>query len=113
MLLSMADEAPEGVYNVRVTWVDPEELQLGFVNQFLLQLDNDGRGVFLTAGALTPPAFLGSREEREAQFKRLSFVPVQPVARLAMTRERFEELRRLMNEMAKTWPGSQEEVEDQ
>lgn len=85
-----------------------EELPLAFANQFLGQIDADGTTMYLTAGVITPPTILGDEEERQEQLSRLSFLPVQPVARLALSRHRFEELRQLLDKMAANWQAATE-----
>jgi len=84
-------EQPEGVVGVPIVWVGAEELPLLFVNQFL-GVVQPGE-IFIHFGALVPPAITGETdEERKAQAEAIQFVQVKPVARLAMTPARLQEL---------------------
>ena len=83
-------EQPDGVA-VPIIWVGVDDVPVVFANQFVAQVD---RGeVFLTVGQLVPPAIIGaSEEERRVQAENLQYVPVKPVARIAMTPTRLREL---------------------
>ena len=104
----MGVTAEESV-EVPIVWVGVEQEPLQSVNTFLLQLDSDRVAVFLTAGIVTPPPVVGTPEEQRDQLKAYNYVSVKPVARLAMTRPRFEELRALMNRVAESWPSTTED----
>jgi hypothetical protein len=85
----MAEE-PESV-NVPVVWVGAEDVPVLLANQFVAQVDKGE--VFLTVGQLVPPAILGATpEERRQQAENIQFVPVKPIARIAMTPTRLREL---------------------
>jgi hypothetical protein len=68
------------------------ELSAQFVNEFLVQLDPDGVTIYLTVGIVTPPPILGSDEEKRAKAEQITSVPIHPVARFAVPREKFEKL---------------------
>ena len=82
---------------VPVAWVGVEDVPLLFANQVLAQLDDVGE-ILLTFGQATPPLLLGDDEEKQAQLSNIGFVPVKPVARVAFSRPRLEQLIQLLNE---------------
>ncbi len=85
----MAEEPPARI-EIPVVWVGADEVPVFFANQFVAQVD---RGeVFLTIGQLVPPAIIGSGEEAREQAERIQYVPVKPVARIALTPTRLLEL---------------------
>jgi hypothetical protein len=101
------DEGNTG-WQIPLAWIGAEELPVLFVNQFVAQVDEGGE-FFLTLGQTMPPALIGTPEERAEQLEQIAYVPVKPVARLALTergcrdlianlqnvRESFEQLRRM------------------
>ncbi len=91
------EEIPERL-QLPLVWVAPEEQPVLTGNQFLVQFEKDL--FFVSVGQLTPPAILGTPEERYAQAKGLSFVPVKTVARFSLTRRNVEELIGVLKEMA-------------
>jgi hypothetical protein len=76
---------------VPVVWVGLDELPVLFANQFVAQVE---RGeIFLTVGQLQPPPIVGAtEEERREQVENIAYVPVKPVARIAMAPSRLREL---------------------
>jgi hypothetical protein len=89
----MAEQAqvPEGSVQVPTVWVGVEDLPILFTNQTIGVVQ---RGeVFLTFGALVPPAIIGETvEERKAQAESIQFVQINPVARMAMTPDHLRRL---------------------
>lgn len=87
----MADEQPLENFRVPVVWVGADEVPVFFANQFVAQVE---RGeVFLTVGQLVPPAILpGPPEAFREQAERIQYVPVQTVARIALTPARLQDL---------------------
>ena len=76
---------------VPVAWVAVDELPVLAANQFITQADPDH--IYLSAGMAMPPVVLAETvEERQAAIQQITFVPVRPIARLALTRKRAEEL---------------------
>lgn len=69
--------------DVPVAWIGAEDLPLLFVNQFVTQLHEDT--IFVTIGQMTPPALIGTPEERVEQLEQIAYVPVKPAVRLALT----------------------------
>lgn len=103
----MTENAPDsepGLVQLPVVWAGVEDLPVEMVNAHLIQLDQDSQAVYLTVGIVVAPPVVGTPEEQHKQLRHHPFVPVRPVARLAMTRARFEELREVMNGVVKTWP---------
>ncbi len=86
-----AEDLPPSSVPVPIVWVGVDELPVFFANQFVAQVE---RGeIFLTVGQLVPPAILGNTdEERRQQLESLSYVPIKPVARIAFTPDRLQEL---------------------
>jgi hypothetical protein len=86
----MAYSDPENL-TVPLVWVGAEELPAQFVNQMVVQ--HPGANEFvLTFGLLSPPLLLGTPEQQLEQARSIPYVPVTPVARVGLTRERLLEL---------------------
>ena len=82
---------------VPLVWVGLDELSILFANQVLIQ--HVVRGEFvLTLGQVTPPVLLGDQDAKEQQFEAVTYVPVKPVARVSLSRERLQELIRVLQE---------------
>lgn len=84
----MADENLQR--DIPVAWIGAEDLPILFVNQFVTQVHEDT--FFVTIGQITPPALIGTEEERIEQLEQIAYVPVKPVARLALTRADAQQL---------------------
>jgi hypothetical protein len=86
-------DAPQGV-PIRVAWLGPEDVPILHANAFVCQFDPQTfDSITLTVGQLTPPAITGATpEEREEQVRNVSFVPIKPIVRLALTPARAREL---------------------
>ena len=84
----MAD-APQQ-FQVQGAWVGAEDLPVQFANAFVWVVGPNE--IFLGIGASTPPAIVGTPEEREAQIRGIGFIPIKPIARLALTPARLDEL---------------------
>lgn len=85
------DEENAGV-PIPLAWIGAEDLPVLFVNQFVGQVEAEQGVFFLNIGQALPPALLGTPEEQAEQLEQIAYVPVKPVARLALTRERLEYL---------------------
>lgn len=85
------DEEPHG-RAIPTTWIGAEDLPVLFVNTFVGQVQPQEKAFYLTIGQTVPPALLGTPEEQTEQLEQIAYVPVKPVARLAFTRSRLEEL---------------------
>lgn len=61
--------------SVPLIWIDREDEPVLFANQILAQHLNDE--FLISFGQVSPPAILGSEEEREDALARVEFVPVK------------------------------------
>jgi hypothetical protein len=83
---------PEPI-RVPVIWAGVEDVPILYANTFISQYDQTSMGTFIiTVGQLTPPALLGTPDEVQEQAEQVTFIPVRPVARLAISRSKMEEL---------------------
>jgi hypothetical protein len=80
-----------GEIAVRLLWIDLDEQSVQMANQFIGQVDGDE--IILSIGCATPPIITGDTiEERQAQAENIGYVPVRPIARIAVTKARLAEL---------------------
>ena len=78
---------------VPIVWMSPEDVPILFANAFVCQFDQTLDSHLITIGQITPPALIrATREELRAQAEQVQFVPVKPVARLAVSPARLQEL---------------------
>jgi len=84
------DEEQESGIALPLLFVGMEEVPILYANHFLVQ--HQESEFIITVGQVQGPPLLGTREERIEQAKRLAYVPIKVVARLALTRERMAEL---------------------
>lgn len=77
--------------DVPLSWVGYDEVPITFANQFLVQFEPD-ESFILGVGQATAPAIIGTPEQVAAQARQIEFVPVRPVARIAMTEPKLREL---------------------
>jgi hypothetical protein len=85
------DDGP-GQVELPLAWIGVEDVPIVFANNFVVQFDNDLASHIITIGQLSPPALIGSPEEIAEQVSKIEFVPVRPVARIALTPQRMVEL---------------------
>ncbi len=78
--------------NIPTTWIGAEDLPVLFVNTFVGQVQPQEGTFYLTLGQTLPPALIGTPQEQAEQLEQIAYVPIKPVARLALTRSRMEEL---------------------
>ncbi len=79
------------------SWVGAEDLPVQFANAFAGVVAPNA--VFLTIGTSVPPNIEGdTQEEREAQVRALDFVPIKPIARLALAPQGLDDLIRSLEE---------------
>ena len=88
-------EAQEPV-QVPVVFIGAEDTPLLYANQFVIA--HLGQEFILSIGQVAPPLLLGTPEQQHEQAKQLSFVPIKTVARFAMTRERLDQLIKLLQD---------------
>lgn len=79
-------------FQLPVSWIGAEDLPVLFANTFVGQVEAEQGVFFLTIGQMVPPALIGTPEEKVEQLEQISYVPIKPVARLALTRERLKYL---------------------
>jgi hypothetical protein len=90
-------EVDEGDGRVPAVWVGADDLPVQFANQFISVVQPNE--IFLTVGSLVPPAILGDTvEERMENAKKITFVPVKPIARLVLTPARLKELIKVLQD---------------
>lgn len=77
---------------IPTTWIGAEDLPVLFVNTFVGQIQPQEGVFYLSVGQTLPPALIGTPQEQAEQLEQIAYVPVKPVARLALTRSRMEEL---------------------
>ncbi len=76
---------------IPTVWIGAEDVPVPFANVFVgVVAPNE---IFLNVGSLVPPAITGATpEERETQARTITYIPVKPIARLALTPTRLDEL---------------------
>ena len=84
-------------FQVRLLWIGLDEQPVFAANQILAQVEQDE--IYLTFGSYTPPALLGTAEEKRDQIEHLGYVPVRPISRLAITRRRLDEVLTVLTEL--------------
>lgn len=82
-------EPDEGI-QIPVTWIGLDDVPVHYANQFVCQFQPDE--FILSIGNLTPPMLLGPPDEQQKQLQQLAYVPIRPIARIAMTPSRLREL---------------------
>ncbi|MER7838279.1 hypothetical protein ABTY98_20900 [Streptomyces sp. NPDC096040] len=98
----MGDNDTAKAVTVPLLWVGLDDLPLLSTNQVLTQFDSDH--VYLAFGSATPPVLMGQNEEAvRDQAKRLSYVPVRGVTRLAVSRRHLGELIEVLQRTADTF----------
>jgi hypothetical protein len=83
------DEQNEGRH-VPLSWENVEDVPVFFSNQYVCQYNQDE--FILTFGQMTPPMLLGELQDRAEQLRRIEYVPVKPLTRVAFTYTRLVEL---------------------
>jgi hypothetical protein len=78
----MADR--KGEHRVRAQWVNVEDTELTYANQFAVQ--NTPTELVILVGQVAHPFFVGTDEEQAAQVQALTSVDIRTVARLAVPR---------------------------
>lgn len=86
---------------VPLTWIGIEDVPILTINQMLGQALTPQEFI-LTLGQVAPPVLLGTEEQRREQLQMITFAAVKPVARIGLTRQRVEELIRILTETLHT-----------
>ncbi|MGH9043062.1 MAG: hypothetical protein ACRDZ3_22850 [Acidimicrobiia bacterium] len=87
-----ADE--EEGFQVPLVWLGFEESTVNLANQFVSQFEQGT--FFISIGQVTPPLLLGPPEEQREMASQLPFLPVQTLARFAVTPGRLRDLMRVL-----------------
>ena len=88
---SSATPGPEPEHRaIPTVWVGLDETQVSFANAFVCQFQ-PGEFV-ISIGQVVPPMLLGPPEAHREQLEAVDFVPITPIARIAVTRDRLVEL---------------------
>lgn len=95
----MGEEKPVESMSLPIVWVGLDEQPVYAANQFLVQLA--GEEFLLGLGHVAPPALIGSDEEIKKSAERLEYVPVRPISRIGLNRQRVGELIDLLQRVAK------------
>lgn len=83
-------DAPKAI-EVPGSWVGADELPVHFANAFVSTVGPNA--IFLNLGSVVPPNIGGdTEEEREAQARSLSYIPIKPIARVALTPQGLDDL---------------------
>lgn len=88
--VDLVAEAEAQGFELSGVWVGIDDTPIVFANQFLGSVF-EGE-VVLTLGQATPPALLGTPEQQLEQARQLNFIPIRPIARVAMNLARLQEL---------------------
>jgi len=81
---------------IPLMFIGAEDVPILFSNIFTIQ--HQQNEFIITVGQVQPPLLLGSPEDRLEQAKRVPYVPIKVVARLALTRTRLVELIKALQE---------------
>ena len=93
---------------IPLTWIGADELPLLWANRFVGQSLQDH--MVLTIGQSVDPALIGTPQERIAQLEQIAYVPIRPVARVAFSRARCEELIGILNVILEAYDSQQQEM---
>lgn len=79
-------------HGVPLVYVGADDQPIVLANQFGIIQDQANGEFVLTVGQLQLPQLIGSDEERQEQFNRLSFIGIKVLGRFVLTRPRVEAL---------------------
>lgn len=96
---------------VSVTWVGAEEIPLQFANAFLGMVQPGE--IYLNIGSVVPPVIQGTPEERKAQVNAIDYVLAKPIARLAFTPARLDEMIKILQETKRNYEALMRVVNNQ
>ncbi len=106
----MADK-PTGV-EVAASWIGLEDLPVHFANAFAGVIGPNA--VFVNVGSLVPPSIVGTtQEQREAEARSISYVPIRPIVRLALAPKGLDELISSLEETRDNYKTLMKAMEDQ
>lgn len=83
-------------FSVEARWTDLDALPVLLVNQVVGQVL---RGeITLTLGHVSPPALVGTDEQKRAQMDAIDVLPIRPVGRFTMTIGSLREIKHTLEE---------------
>ncbi len=94
------------------SWVGAEDLPVHFANVFSGVVGPNA--IFLNIGSMVPPDITGAtEEEREAQVRAIAYVPIRPIARLALAPKGLDELIGTLQETRNNYEALRAALDDQ
>ena len=103
-------DEPADTLALPLVWQDPEETEIHFVNQVVVQAQGDE--FIIMFGQQAPPLLFGTPEQQAEQAGRLGYVPVRVAARIGMPRKRFKEFANLVARMIVEYGQREEQADD-
>src|SRR5215210_6526288 len=91
----MTDETA-AVISIPLAYIGAEDVPILYANNFVLQFERD-EFVLVIAQHTMPIILHGTDEEKREAVRKIPYVPVKVVARVAMSRARTRELRDLLD----------------
>ena len=91
---------------VQILWRGVDTVPIHTANQFLAQIDAVGERpdqMILAVGQVTPPAVIGTPEQKLAQLREIKDVSVITLARYSISPARLDELIGLLQQVKKVW----------
>jgi len=101
----MVAQDAKDIFEIPIVISGAEDVSIHFANQFVIQ--HQQNEFILTIGQLVPPMLFGTDEERLEQAKKVAYVPVKVVTRLALTRQRIVELIEVLQENLRNYDAAQ------
>lgn len=111
------DDTPErrAPHSVMLSWAKAEEMPVLTANQLLAQIDQShGQpdAVVLTIGYVPPPIVIGTNDaDTEQKIRAIQEIPVHPLIRISLTRQRLQEWADLLQRTVKNFDTFPERVE--
>lgn len=98
----MPDDGDEGSVDVRLLWIDLDETPIYSANHAIAQIDDDR--IVITIGASSPPVIVGDTlEERREMAEQLGYVPVRPLTRFTISRNRLAAVIAALTQTLDNW----------
>lgn len=101
-------EQPESI-DIPVAWVGMDEAPILVANQFMLQ--SQPYEFLLTVGQMSPPALLGSPDEKAEQARQIDYVPIRVLARLGLSPTRVRELIAILQDQLERHDKNMEQID--
>ncbi len=95
---------------IEASWVGAEDLPVQFANAFAGVVGPNA--AFLDIGSVVPPSISApTQEEREAQLRAITFLPIKPIARVALSREGLDDLIGTLEQMRQNFDNLKKAIE--